>query len=128
MYLIEDFARHLEFLGFGTYADGTNAGNIFFGEMPDHPHDCIAVLSNDSGFGGSDSAARVQVVVRSTTTKESYELSQDIAEQLVDFDGFLAGDGAHVFVAPINTSIGLGADNKGRKLYASNFLVHYCNY
>lgn len=128
MYLIEDFARHIEFIGFGTYADNEHAGNIFFGEMPDSPHDCICVLSNDSGHGGSDSGARVQVVVRATTTKEAYELSQDLVEQLVDFDGYLHGDGAHVFVDLINASIGLGVDNRGRKLYASNFRIHYCNY
>ena len=128
MNLIEQFARHIEFLGFGAVSDLETDGNIFWGTMPDQPDDCICVYSSDSAFGGSDNGARIQVVVRGKNTKTAYELSQRIAEELVDYDGYLAGDGARASINPINTSIGLGADGKKRELYSSNYLVYYCNY
>lgn len=109
-------------------SDAQSDGNIFWGMMPDAPDNCICVNSTDSGYGGSDSGARVQVIVRGKTTKYAYETSQAIAEELVDFDGYLGGDGAHASIEVLNASCGLGADSKKRELYSSNFLVHYCNF
>ena len=126
--LLEQIARHIEFLGFGTVADAETDGDIYWGRMPDTPDTCIGVFSSDSQYGGSDDGARIQIVVRAKSTKAAYELSQAIAEELVEFDGFLAGDGAHVFITPINTSSGLGCDDRNRELYSSNFRVYYCNF
>lgn len=127
MNLIEQMAYHLEFLGFGTVSDHENDGNIFWGTMPDQPDDAIVVYSTDSGCGG-EVPARLQITVRSKKTRKAYELSQAIVEELFDFDGFLNGDGRHVYIKPLNSSHGLGADGRKRELYASNFLVYYCNY
>lgn len=126
--LLDQLARHIEFLGFGTVADSDTDGNIYWGKMPDAPDACVCVFSTDSQFCGSPDGARVQIYVRAKTSKEAYEWSQSIAEELTEFDGFLAGDGAHVFITPINTSAGLGTDEKNRELYSSNFIVRYCNY
>jgi len=126
--LIEQFARHIEFLGFGTVSDEETEGDIFWGTMPDLPDKCICVFSSNSAFGGSTDGARIQVIVRAKNTKDAYELSQQIAEELVDFDGYLAGDGAHASITPLNVSCGLGADGRKRDLYSSNYLVRYCNY
>ena len=126
--LLEQFARHLEFLGFGAVADSSSDGDIFWGLMPDKPDDCICVFSTDSGYGGSDNGARIQIMVRAKTTRKAYEWSQAIAEALVDYDGFLAGDGAKVSIEVLNASCGLGADTKKRELYSTNLLVYYCNY
>lgn len=123
MNLIKQIALHLEFLGFGT-VDST----IFWGTVPDEPNDCIGVFSNDSGYAGSHDGARVQVIVRACTTKVAYETSQEIADAIIGFDGYLAGDGAHATIDAINTSAGLGADGKKRELYSSNYLVRYCEY
>lgn len=128
MNLIEQFAKHLEFLGFGTVSDAENEGDIFWGLMPDQPDNCVCVFSTDSGYGGSEDGARIQVVTRAKNTRIAYELSQNIAEALVDFDGYLGGDGARAFVTVLNASAGLGADGKKREMYSSNFLVHYCNF
>lgn len=128
MNLIEQFARHIEFCGFGAVADKTTDGNIFWGIMPDTPDTAICVFSSDSGYGGSEDGARIQLMVRAKTTKDAYELSQTIVEELADFDGYLAGDGAHAQIQVLNASIGLGADAKKRELYSSNFLVYYCNF
>lgn len=124
--LLEQIARHLEFLGLGVVSDEENVGDIFYGRMPESPDRCICVFSTDSQYGGSDQPARIQMLVRDVSSKGAYELSQEIAEELVDFDGFLAGDGAHVSIEPINTSNGLGADQRNRELYSSNFYVYYC--
>ena len=126
--LLEQIARHIEFLGFGTVADAETDGDIFYGRMPDAPDACICVFSTDSSYCGSDDGARIQIYTRARTTKAAYELSQAIAEELIGFDGFLAGDGAHANISKINTSAGLGTDEKNRELYSSNFLVQYCNY
>lgn len=67
-------------------------------------------------------------MVRAKTTREAYELSQAIADELAEFDGYLAGDGADAHIRVLNASAGLGADGKKRELYSSNYLVHYCNF
>ena len=126
--LIDQIARHIEFLGHGVMADAETDGDIYWGKMPDMPDACVCVFSTDSQYGGSDKGARVQIFVRGRNSKEAYERSQAIADDLVEFDGFLAGDGAHVFITPINISEGLGADAKQRELYSSNYLVKYCDY
>jgi hypothetical protein len=128
MNLIEQFARHIEFCGFGRVADKDVDGGIFWGTMPDQPDNAVCVFSTDSAYGGSDDGARIQVIVRAKTTKAAYELSQSIVEELADFDGYLAGDGAKAQIEVISASAGLGADEKRRDLYSSNFLVRYCNF
>ncbi len=126
--LLDQIARHLEFLGFGTVSDTDQEGDIFWGKMPDAPDACVCVFSTDSQYCGSDSGARIQLYVRAKSSKAAYERSQSIAEELIEFDGYLAGDGAHVFITPINVSAGLGRDEKNREVYSSNFVVRYCNY
>lgn len=126
--LLEQFARHIEFLGHGTVADEEHEGDIFYGRMPDSPDHAICVFSTDSGIGGTDKPARIQVFVRDRYTKIAYELSQAIADDLHEFDGFLAGDGAHVSIEAINSSNGIGEDDKNRELYSSNFYVYYCDF
>lgn len=128
MNLIEQFARHIEFCGLGQVSDKETDGNIFWGLMPDQPDNAIGVFSTDSGYGGSEDGARVQVIVRATTTKAAYEISQNIVEELAEFDGYLAGDGARARIEVVNASAGLGVDEKRRDMYSSNFLVHYCNF
>lgn len=126
MLLIEQIADHLEFLGFGTLPTNAASGSIFWGTMPDEPDECIAVYSSDSAYAGSEQGARVQIMVRGKTVKSAYSLSQAIVEALVDFDGFLGGDGAHVRIDVENASTGLGTDSKKRELFSSNFRVFYC--
>lgn len=128
MNLIEQIARHIEFCGFGQVSDREVAGDIFWGTMPDQPDNALCVFSTDSGYGGSVDGARVQVIVRAKGTKAAYELSQRIVEELAEFDGYLAGDGARARIEVINASTGLGVDDKRRDMYSSNFLVHYCNF
>lgn len=126
--LLEQIAKHIEFLGFGTCPDSQSDGDIYWGRMPDAPDTCTCVFSSDSQYGGSEKGARIQIMVRAKTSKAAYELSQAIAEELIEFDGFLAGDGAHVFITAINVSTGIGADERNRELYSSNFIVQYCDY
>lgn len=126
MNLLEEFADHLEFLGLGTVARGTEPGNIYWGRMPDQPDDCICVFSSDSGTPGQDHPARIQIITRSRTTRTAYELSQAIAEEIDDETGYLHGDGAYVRINAINTSQGIGTDAKQREMYTSNYYVRYC--
>ena len=126
MNLLEQIARHLEFLGLGTVSDAHTEGDIFWGWMPDKPDNCIAVYSTDSAYAGSPNGARIQIMTRAKTAKAAYERSQAIAEALVDFEGYLAGDGARASIDVINASAGLGGDTMKRELYASNFRVFYC--
>ncbi|MBR3503796.1 MAG: hypothetical protein IKO07_06080 [Clostridia bacterium] len=128
MNLIEQVARHLEFCGFGTVADSETEGDIFWGHMPDKPDECVCVLSTDSSYAGSTDGARVQIITRGNSTKYPYELSQAIAEELADFEGFLAGDGAGASIKIMNASQGLGADGVRRELYSTNIRVKYCDY
>lgn len=128
MNLIEQIASHIEFVGLGALNTDEQEGNVFWGNMPDAPDECVCVYSTDSAYAGSEDGARVQIIVRAKTTKKTYEWSQAIAEEFAEFNGFLCGDGAMVDIAAINTSCGLGADTKRREMYSSNFRVKYCNY
>lgn len=127
MNIIKAIAYHLEFEGFGTVSDNSKQGNIFWGLMPDKPDECICVFSNDSSYAGSNSGARVQIVTRARTVKAAYELSQEIAETLAEYEGFLHGDGAQVIISVVNSSAGLGGDEKKRELFSSNYTVKYCD-
>lgn len=127
MNFLEWFARHLEFCGLGTVSDKETDGNIFWGTMPDQPDKAICVFSSDTSYSGSPSGARIQVMVRAKTTREAYELSQSITDELAEFYGFLAGDGPTVSVEVLNSAQGLGAEAGGkRELYSSNYIVRYC--
>ncbi len=128
MNLIKHFAEHLEFCGLGVVSTRETDGNIFWGLMPDQPDYAICVFSADTGTPGSNLGARLQVMVRGTTTKQAYECSQEIVDALDDFDGFLHGDGPQVKIQVMNASEGRGADAKTRELYSSNFRVLYCDY
>lgn len=127
MNLIEQVARHLEFCGFGATADEITDGNIYWGHMPDKPDECVCVFSTDSGYAGKTGGARVQIVTRGKSAKATYELSQAIAEELAEYVGFLAGDGAGVRIEVENASQGLGADGVRRELYSTNIRVYYCD-
>lgn len=127
MNLMEEMALHLEFCGFGTTADEITDGDIHWGRMPDSPDDCICVFSTDSGVGGPDSTARLQIMNRARSTKTAYEVSCAIAQELDDFSGFLNGDGHAVTVTVINAATGLGPDTKKREVYVTNIAVKYCN-
>lgn len=128
MNLLEQIARHIEFCGLGTMNTDTVQGDIFWGLMPDTPDKSICVFSTDSGYGGRDDGARIQIVTRARSAKDAYLLSQAIADELAEFDGFLAGDGAHARIEVMNASAGLGSDGKKRELYSSNYRVYYCDY
>lgn len=128
MNLIEHVAEHLEFLGFGELPTTESDGSVFWGTMPETPDKAICIYSNDSATPGSASGARIQIMVRARETRTSYETSQAIADELDDFDGFLHGDGPHVYIEAMNVSQGLGTDAKRREMYASNFRVFYCDY
>ena len=126
MNLIEQIAQHLEFCGCGLVSDEDTDGDLFWGHMPDAPNECVCVFSSDSSYPGADSGARVQIITRGNSAKSAYERSQAIAEELAEFTGFLAGDGAHVRIDVENASAGLGADSARRELYSTNIRVHYC--
>lgn len=127
MNLIKQFAEHIEFLGFGTVANEDHAGDIFWAWMPDTPDDCICIYSSDSAYAGADHGARVQMMVRGRTPASAYERSQAIVEALAEYEGYLAGDGARVYIDVVNASVGLGGDARKREVFSSNFRVYYCD-
>ena len=127
MNLLEECAFHLEWLGFGKAATAENDGNIHWARMPDDPDDCICLYSTDSGVGGPDDTARIQVMVRSKSARHAYETAYSIAQEFDKFNGFLCGDGRQVTTTVINAASGLGADSKKREVYVSNIAVRYCN-
>ena len=127
MNLLEEFAAHLEYCGFGTVASSESDGDIHWARMPDSPDECICVFSTDSGVGGTDSTARFQIMNRGRNTRNAYELSYAIAQELDDFSGFLCGDGREVTIQVINAATGLGPDTKKREVYVTNIAVRYCN-
>lgn len=124
--LIEQLAQHIEFLGLGKMIDDDGVGDVSWGFMPDLPDECVTVFSTDSGVPGGRSGARIQIIVRGRSTRAAYERSQEIADALDDFEGYLNGDGLHATIEVVNASAGLGTDTKRRELYSSNFIVHYC--
>lgn len=126
MNLLEQVAYHLEFCGFGTVATAEADGNIHWGRMPDQPDECICVFSYDTATPGAPQGARVQVINRAKSPRVAYETSANIARELEDFSGFLAGDGAMATITVENAATGIGADIKKRELYSSNFRIHYC--
>ena len=126
MNLMEQVARHLEFVGFGTVADDDTEGDIFYGHMPDKPDECVCVFSSDSAYAGAPQGARVQIATRGKSSSSAYDRSQAIAEELADYIGYLAGDGSWTRIKVVNASAGLGADAVRRHLYSTNIRVYYC--
>lgn len=127
MNLLEEIAAHLEFCGFGTVATEEADGNITWGRMPDKPDDCITIYSNNTASAGDVDGARIQIMNRARNTKVAYETSVAIAQELDDFNGFLAGDGSMVRIEIVNSATGLGPDVLKRELYSTNLRVYYCN-
>ena len=121
MNLIEAIAHHLETVGLGEVDR-----DLFWGRMPDQPDDCACVFCTDSGRPGDDKPARIQIITRSRSTRRAFERSEAIAEALDDEHCYLCWDDRWAEIESINTSAGLGADDKTRELYASNYYVHYC--
>lgn len=115
-------ARHLEFEGFGALDK-----SLFWGWLPDTPDTAACVYSHDSGIPGSDHCARLQIITRSQSVKDGYDLSQAIAESLDGYTGYLAGDGAHASITVVNATTGLGDDHMHRSLYSTNVTVYYCD-
>lgn len=130
MNLMEQFARHLEFIGFGAYASEEEAGNIFYGQMPDEPDEATGVFSQDSATPGSASGARLQVYTRGAVgdAKTPYETACAMASALEGFIGFLYGDGAFVRIEGISCAQGMGLDDSGRHIYSSQYRVYYCDF
>lgn len=130
MNLIEQFAKHLEFLGFGDYASEESDGNIFWANLPDKPDEAICVFSEDSGYPGSTSGARIQIYTRGEVgdAKMPYETACRITEEVRGFVGFLCGDGAYVRIDVTNSAQGMGLDDSGRHIFSSNYVVYYCDY
>lgn len=126
MNLLEELAHHLEFCGFGTVASEEEDGNIHWARMPDSPDSCICVYSTDSGVPTSENGARIQIMNRSNKTREAYETSADIANELDGFHGFLNGNGRLVRISVENAACGIGTDTKKREMYTTNLRVHYC--
>ena len=126
MNLLEQIARHLELCGFGIAADEERDGNIHWGRMPDSPDDCICVYSTNSATPGDEQGARIQIMNRSVEPGKAYEVAYDIACELDDFIGFLAGDGSMAHITVESSAVGLGADTKKRELYSTNIRVRYC--
>lgn len=130
MNLLEQVARHLEFVGIGNVSTEENEGDIFYGHLPDQPGSAVCVFSTDSGYAGSEDGARIQIYTRGVVgdTKTPYERACRITDELRDFMGFLAGDGPDVQIKVINSAQGMGLDTSGRHIYVSNYRVFYCDY
>lgn len=128
MNLIEHIADHLDFEGFGQISTIEQDGNIFWGEMPDSPDLSICVYSTDSGYGGSEDGARIQIMCRGAVgdVRTPYELSCSITDALADYNGYLHGDGPKVIIEALQTALGAGIDTSGRHFYSSNYRVYYC--
>lgn len=122
MNIASQLAKHLEFEGFGIL-DKT----LFWGWMPDAPDTAVCVYSSDSGIPGTERYARLQIITRAAAPKAAFELSQDIAEALDEYNGYLAGDGCKAIINIINASTGLGDDALRRSLYSTNITVLYCD-
>lgn len=126
MNLIKEIAEHLAYEGFGTVPSTVEEGNIYYGKMPDMPDSAIAVLSVDSAYPSAPNGARIQLLFRGMEVDDTYLKAVAVVDSLLEFDGFLAGDGAKVFITVENGPTGLGADPKRRELYSVNLRVYYC--
>lgn len=122
MNIVREMVLHLEYLGHGE-----KDRNLFWGTMPTTPDTAVCVYSSDSGYAGSPDGARLQIITRAKSDKTAYELSQAIAEDLAEFDGYLYGDGAQASIDITNASIGLGNDDNKRPMYSTNIVVRYCD-
>ena len=128
MNLLEQFARHLEFLGLGRVSTRDSPGNIFYGTMPPEPERAICVFATDASYPGSIEGARLQVVVRGKNDRDAFETCHEIACEMDLFNGFLAGGLARAIIFVLNGAHGIGTDERKRVLYACNLRVRYCDF
>lgn len=126
MDILSQIAAHMEWVGIGIMSTDTTEGNIFTGVMPDNPDTCIAVYASDAAYPGAEDGARIQIVVRGPYTSEAFPLAQKIVDELVDYNGFLSGDGYRARIELVNGASGIGADARARELYSINLRVFYC--
>ncbi len=124
MNLLEEWARHLAFLGFGTVAGPEEDGCIFYGRLPEREGLTVCVMAADAGSPGSP--ARLQVMVRADSDREAFETCDRIARETDGFEGYLMGWGRRASVRVLNGAHGLGADARRRALYACSLQVRCC--
>lgn len=130
MNILEEVCSHLDFLNLGFMNTDEEAGDLFWGNLPDEPDKALAVMSTDSAFGGSSVGARLQIFTRGRAgdIRTPYEWAVAVCEQLEDYRGFLHGDGPYVRIEAVSVAQGCGTDTRGRHLYVSNYRVYYCEY
>jgi hypothetical protein len=124
--ILSQIAAHMEWVGLGFVSTDTVVGNIFVGVMPGMPDTCITVYATDAAYPGAEDGARIQIVVRGPNTSVAFPIAQNIVEELVDYNGFLSGDGYRATIELINGAAGIGADERARELYSINLRVYYC--
>lgn len=119
MNLLEQLAAHLEYCGLGIRNE-----DIFWGRMPDTPDECICLFCQDRGRPGEP--AQIQVVCRSPFPRQAFENACDIAFELDDYTGFLAGDGMAVGITALASGTGMGPDARKREMYSTLLSVRVC--
>ena len=109
--------------------EGTEAGAVFYGYLPEEPVKAICVSANDLRAPGDSDGTRVQIVVRSDMDGAwALAQSMQIMSELDDArDLIFVPDGSYIL--RVETEKGFqftGMAGNNTQFYAANFRVYYC--
>ncbi len=109
--------------------EGTEAGAVFYGYLPEEPVKAVCVYANDLRAPGDSDGTRVQIVVRSDMDGAwALAQSMQIMSELDDArDLIFVPDGSYIL--RVETEKGFqftGMAGNNTQFYAANFRVYYC--
>ena len=121
MSMMEDVADYLELAGVGTV--GTN---IFKGNMPDSPDQCITVYA----YAGETPDLSIdierpglQVKSRALTAEDALDLAEHALAHLHKATSQTINGVLYYYIHALQSPIHLGRDEKGRYMYSVNYNV-----
>ena len=122
--MIEDIATYLQTAGIGTI--GTN---LFKGQIPTEPDNCVAVFE----YAGSPPAVThdkktldspgLQIRVRNADYAAGMTAIQGIIDVLSPLSNVSIGSGYYLSILANQSPVPLGLDEKDRHEFSMNFLV-----
>ena len=109
--------------------EGTEAGAVFYGYLPEEPVKAVCVYANDLRAPGDSDGTRVQIVVRSDMDGAwALAQSMQIMSELDDArDLIFVPDGSYILRVETETGFQFtGMAGNNTQFYAANFRVYYC--
>jgi hypothetical protein len=119
--LADDIAAYM-----ATRSLGTVGTDIFVGEMPDSPNNCVALYQYQGEppelVGGLENP-RLTVRVRNTTYSDGQNKARDVLKALHTLNEQTLGGRRYLYIKAAGSISQLGRDRENRALFTVEFIV-----